>query len=467
MARYLSKEDFGFIAVAVAVSNVAFLLSSSGLGPALIQRNQLEQGHLNATAFTNIVLAILLGGVLFMIAPAIANFYEVSIELTQVIRVLCLSLIFQSFGLVGNFLLQKELKFKSLFFIETGSYFISYSTGIILATQGFGLWSVVIVFVLTSFFNALGYLYATRQYKIRSWGFRIRHLKDLYSYGLGFTLGRLNDYIANSGISFMIAKLVSFSALGVFERSFRIMMLPGRYLGQVLQKVIFSGLAKVNDDNERLLRFYERGVSLMNVIMLPLSFLMILYAREIVLVLLGPKWVEAVIPLRILFFPLGLRVSVRMCDSLLRAKGYVYKNALVKFTNSISLVILIYIGHYWDLVGICTAISITSIIYYLQMTWTIKHRFNCDRGVFFRPFKEGARLTIFAAIVTVPSYYVGLQMFEMEMFLPSLMSLSILSISAVAMFYIRPQFYGNELVDLFDNLITYPKRRKGNFTSIS
>src|SRR5690606_33340220 len=157
----------------------------------------------------------------------------------------------------------------------------------------------------------------------------------------------------------------------------------------------------------------------------------------------------------------------RMCDSLLRAKGYVYKNALVKFTNSISLVILIYIGHYWDLVGICTAISITSIIYYLQMTWTIKHRFNCDRGVFFRPFKEGARLTIFAAIVTVPSYCVGLQMFEMEMFLPSLMSLSILSISAVAMFYIRPQFYGNELVDLFDNLITYPKRRKGNFTSIS
>jgi len=111
---------------------------------------------------------------------------------------------------------------------------------------------------------------------------------------------------------------------------------PQEQVGSVIDQIMFPALARVQSDLDRLASAFEKALSLANLILLPSSVALVILAPEVVAVVLGPMWEPTVFPLQALGTVMWLKGSMRMCDSLARAMGAVYRSAARKVVYAVS-----------------------------------------------------------------------------------------------------------------------------------
>jgi O-antigen/teichoic acid export membrane protein len=457
LARVLPKSDFGLLALANVFINFAMFVTEGGLGIALIQRREVDQGHISIVMFSNILIAIFLYVIYFFSSGAIANFFN-NYDLSFILKVLSLNFIIQAFGSVSYNMSIKFMEFKKICIIETLANFLSAVMGIILVLKGMGILSVIYATLGRSFIRAGSYMLANKKNIFIFSAMTKQHFNDLYSFGVGMTLIRFNNYLNSFGFQSMIAKVVPLSALGIFERSYRIMIMPASYLGGIVDRVMFPGMSKFNDNDEKLYDYGKKMLRIVNVIMVPATALFILYTNEIVTLLLGSKWMDAVFPLRILFLSLPFRISVMMCDSVVRAKGKVYKAAYRKFLYTLVLFSSVWIASIWGIIGICLATSAAAIFNYFNMVWLIRKLFHTDYEIFFDPFIEPLKLVFIVLLLTAPVYFF-VNTFSRYYFTAFLTSFFLLVITFFLIFKIKPYVFGETVNWFIGRLSIYYKSR--------
>lgn len=143
IARFLLPSDYGTIAMLSIFMAIAQTFIDGGFINALIQKKQCSQQDYSTVFFFNIFMSIGLYGILYLCAPWIANFYNEKL-LTQVMRVIGLTLIINSLGIVQQAKLTIELNFKQQAIASFIAVLISGIVGVMLAYQGFGVWTLVI-----------------------------------------------------------------------------------------------------------------------------------------------------------------------------------------------------------------------------------------------------------------------------------------------------------------------------------
>src|SRR3954451_15354747 len=282
IARYVSKKEFGIMAITNAFINFASFFSEAGMGDALMQRrdSELEPQHKNAALFFSVLFSVIIYFILYFTAPLISLFYDNPVVnsdlfynnepiLVPVIRILGLSFIFLSLASSSLNLLQKNFKFKKVFFSDSLSLLVSNILGVVLAINHWGVWSLVYSIL---FYNVTRLIMVWILEPIPLWyGATLRHWKDLFNYGVGLTLVRLYNFISGFGIMLEIGKLVPFKTLGIFERSYRITNIPVRYLGDMLNKVMMPFMVKINDEDDKLFAFFYRSMAFSNAMLVPIS----------------------------------------------------------------------------------------------------------------------------------------------------------------------------------------------------
>jgi PST family polysaccharide transporter len=425
-----------------------------------MQRREVEPQHKNAALYFSVLVGIFFYFALFFSAPFIADFYDKPV-LQPALRVFGWSFICLSLGSSSLNLLQKNFNFKKVFFSDSLSLFASNIFGIILGFMGYGIWSLVysVLFYNTS---KVIMLWIQEPIPVRL-GASVRHWKDLLGYGMSLTLVRLNNYVNGFGISLLIGKLIPLASLGVFERSYRIMNLPGRYIGDMVQKIMMPTMVKHGETDEDLFSIFSRGLSLSNSIMVPLSVFLMVFCESVVLLLLGPNWREAIIPLTILFFNLPFRISVRLSDSLMRVRGLILKNAKRKFQYTIVLCTTIIIGSYWGLIGIAAAVTVSTAQNYFAMLLTIRRRVFPEKWteLMFKPFYSGIKLAIG---LTIPSYIIFR---VVQLFLPGtthsfIVLLAVIGVFLLYAFFRNPKLLGKDFAPVQKELMKLiNKKRKG------
>ena len=142
LARLLSPNDFGLIALVMIIIAIADVFVQSGLGTALIQKKDIDDDDFSSVFWASLLIATIIYLVIFFTAPCIANFYGKP-DLIAVIRVLTLSLFLGAFGSVQNAYIARNMLFKKLFYRGMVAMLPSGILGIALAYQGFGVWALV------------------------------------------------------------------------------------------------------------------------------------------------------------------------------------------------------------------------------------------------------------------------------------------------------------------------------------
>lgn len=475
MARLLSKSELGIFALLNSFMNFGNMLGDGGMGDALLQRKEIEKKHVVAAFYSSILLAVIIYGAVYFLAPWAGDFYKEP-QLSSSLRIFSIIFLFAAFYSASFAQLQRKFAFKKIFIADGVMLLLSNILGIIMAYYGYGYMSLVWSQIFYFGTEMLVLLYfAPIPVKL---GFNKKHWNDLIGYGTGLTFIRLNTYIANFGIVLEIGKLVSAAVLGVFDRSFRIMNIPQRFLYDMIQRVMMPAMVKKNDGAKGTFVVFSKTLSLVITTLLPLTVFLILFSKQIVLILLGKRWLEAVPLLQIFFLNLPLRTTASLGDTLMRVHGFIKLNLVRKVQNSVIIIVLIYLGYLAkdffithsaptgkdnipQLYGVAWGIFISTAISYLMMMAIIKKRiFPSDwKKLVFKPYYGGVRLAIFGVIPCFLAYYV-FQYFIKDEIIAFCSTCIFTGAIGVYLFIKKPALLGKDIAYIQGDLLSMFKKKK-------
>lgn len=340
LARMLLPSDYGVIALITVFINLANAFVQSGFGSALIQDKDSGDLEFSTIFFFSIFASIIFYIILFFGAIPISSFYKTPV-LVKVIRILAISLLFNSIYCIQNAFISKKLEFKKLFLVSTITMLISGFIGILMAYKGYGIWALVGQNLSYSFLTFLvSFLIVEWRPKFL---FSFKKLKKLYSYSWKILASNLIGTFCNNLQSLIIGKNYSTYQLGLYNRGQNFPQIITSTLDHSIQSVLFPTFSAHNDDISYIKNKMRKAISLSAYILLPCIFGMAAIAQPMVLTLLSEKWKECVFFLQIsclgfAFLPIQ-NANVTAINALGRSDIYM-KLEIIKRTITVSMLII-------------------------------------------------------------------------------------------------------------------------------
>lgn len=297
LARILSPSEFGLIgliSIFIAVSNT---LVDSGFSSALIRKVKTLNSDFNTVFYFNLCLSLLLYSVLFFIAPQISRFFDAPI-LAPITKVMGFVLIINAFGIVQKTLLIKEVDFKTQTKISLSASLISGVIGISMALKDFGVWSLVGQQVSRQICTSI-LLWVFNTWR-PSLEFSLKSFQELFGFGSKLLLSSLIDTLYRNIYYLIIGKFYSTQQLGFYTRADQFNQIFSSNLTAVVQKVSYPILCRIQNDEERLKRAYQRIIKSTMLVAFACMFGLIAIAKPLVMILIGEKWLPSVSYLQIL-----------------------------------------------------------------------------------------------------------------------------------------------------------------------
>ena len=319
IARLLDPADYGVIGMLAIFMAIAQAFVNSGFGNALIRKNDRTEVDCSTAFYFNVVAAVLLYGVLFFSAPAIAAFYKMPL-LAEVVRVYSLTLVIDSMGIVPRALRSVAVDFKTQAYASVVSVLISGLVGLWLAYSGFGVWALVWQAIIGSCVGVavIWMLARWRPLLAYSWA----SFRAMFSYGSRLLGSRLLHTVYTQASSILIGKFYTPAELGNYDRGNTLASLPSLRVSDVFNRVTFPILSKLQDDDERLKHVYHEYVAMTSLVIFFIMTLLAVVARPLVLLLLTEKWLGAVPFLRVFCFAYMFDNICLLNNNMLYVKGW-------------------------------------------------------------------------------------------------------------------------------------------------
>ena len=365
LARLLTPVDFGIISAALIVIGFCKIFASLGVGSAIIREPSVSEIQLRTGFTISTMLGLGLATLFFLISPALAALFQLE-GLAPVLRALSPIFIMDGLATIAASSLQRDLQFRTLGLIQTLSNAFGYGlVGIVLAFLGFGMWSLVVAQLMQTLIEDALTLLAKPHPKRPA--LNLKELQKLVGFGSGMTATKLANFVALQGDNFVVGRWLGAEALGLYSRAYRFMAWPANIYGDAVQTVLFPVMSQVQNDMDRLATAYRRGISLMALVLMPLSVLSILLAPELVQGLLGPKWTGVIAPFQILSVGLFFRVAYKLTGSVANAVGAVYDHAWRKTLYAGLVVAAAFVGKQFGIAGVALGVTCTIMVQTLLM----------------------------------------------------------------------------------------------------
>lgn len=347
LARLLAPSDFGLLGMILVFSSLTDILKNLGLGQAIIQNQKIGPDHLNSVFWVNIFSGLVLLLMFQGLAPLIARFYDQPV-LEDITRVYSVIYLIGSFNVVQDSLLQKNLQFKRLFIIESVSVMIGGLTALFLAWKGYGVWTLVWQYLIIAIVNSV-ILWITSSWR-PGFHFQRKALTDLKQFGTNLLGHDLLSFVSRNIDNLLIGKFLGAGALGIYSRAYFLMLQPINLTNQVLARVMFPVLTRLQGQPDEIRKAYLKSTRIVSFFVFPLVVYVFVMAEPLIRILLGEKWEEVAILLKIF--------SVYcLVDMIGVTTGWIYKS--IGRTD---------VMFRWAMVS--TAVIVTAII--IGMRWGVK-----------------------------------------------------------------------------------------------
>ena len=291
LARLLSPEDFGVIALVLIFIQLANVFIQSGFNSALIQKKNADSLDFSSVFWGSLVVTIFLYALLFFSSPFIASYYERPI-LEPALKVLGLTLFLGVFNSIQEAFIARNMLFKKLFYRSLGAIIPSGILGITLAYLGFAVWALVAQQLSNAFFIC-AIMWFTVKWR-PEFLFSFNRLKSLFSYGWKLLVSALMDVGYNNLRSLVIGKMFTPATLGFYTRGNQFPNLIISNINSSIQSVMLPALSKEQDDLIKVKKMTRRAIVTSSFIILPLMAWLAAIAEPLVLIVLGKKWLPCV-----------------------------------------------------------------------------------------------------------------------------------------------------------------------------
>ena len=368
LARLLSPADFGIAAAATFFIQLGKRMGNMGLNTALVRMKDVREEHRASVFVINLVFGLFAWTVLMLAAPSIGAFYNDE-RVTGAVRVASTIFLVNFFGAVEYAVLQRDMKFKEMAFVEwtTPVLFLPIAVG--LAWAGWGYWSLLIAQVVSNMASTCSKVYFGRwkpSLKITRVG-----VADTVPFGMGVYAKRLLTYAAENLDSLIVGGLFGVTWLGYYDKAFNAADNLSNRLS-IGSTVMFRIFAIIQDERERFVRAYTKVVLAGTIVTLPVFAGLIVAAREFIVVVFGEKWLPAVVPFQFLCAAGALRLMTAYASAAIQANGQIWSEVWRKVAQVVLVVALVFLLRPWGIAGAGLAVFIAALILALLMQGLVR-----------------------------------------------------------------------------------------------
>ncbi len=299
LARLLTPYDYGCIGMLAIFMTLAEAFIDGGFGSALIQKKQPTQEDYSTIFWWNLGMALLMYAILFVSAPAISRFYDISL-LCKVLRVQGLVLFIYAFNVVQRNQLKKKLNFKVLSIVTITTSIISLGVTIFMAYKGFGVWALVAQNLITAAIPAIVFWFFIKWRPI--WTFSKQSFKELFGFGFYMFLTHLINNFSNKIQGLLIGKVYSPAIMGYYSKAVSTEHLASSSISSIMTQVTYPLYAQAQSDLVQLGNMIRRLTMTIAYITFPLLFVLLLTAKPIFLLLYSDRWLASVPYFQVLCF---------------------------------------------------------------------------------------------------------------------------------------------------------------------
>lgn len=352
-SRILHPQDFGLVAFAAVVVGTIAVFSPSGFTDAIIQRGQMEKRHLDTVFW----LGVGAGSMLYLVILAVAVWLEGRYHdplIGTLMRVIGLKVIFDQLTIVPKALLSRSMAFRKMAMRTITASMISGVICLAVLFAGYGLWALVASQLVVSIVSCL-VSWLSVDWR-PSTGFDGKAFRDLARFG-AFSSGSQIVTSINAE-QLMIGSFMGPVALGLYNFARRIFQMMTDVMSGALNTVTYPLLSSMQDETEKLRHTYLTATFLSSSLAVPAYVGMALVADQLVPLLMGEQWTQAIIPLRALC-AVGILACIGILQSsLIRSKGHAATWMWYQVVQQILTVIVVLITYRYGIAVVSVAIAI-------------------------------------------------------------------------------------------------------------
>ena len=318
LARLLSPEDYGTVALTMVFASLALVFIDYGFGHALIQKKDIGPLEINTTFFMSISLGIILYIILFIAAPYISIFYGDPI-IKHIVRILSLILILGSVSAVQNAILSRKLEYKKIFISNSLATVISGATGIICALYNLGVWALVIQQITLRIVAMFCFAVAIK-YKPKL-QFSKEYAKASLFFSWKILASQLLTTLYNNIRSLLIGKIYTTADLAYYNKGEQFPGIVSVCTSFSFQNVMFSAYSRVQTDYERIKHMMKKSLVASSFVVCPAMLGLCAIAEPLIITVLGNNWIESVPYMQIICVAYSLTIPGSVSFQALNAIG--------------------------------------------------------------------------------------------------------------------------------------------------
>ncbi len=370
LSRLLPPEDFGIIAMIMALIAFMTLFRDMGLSTASIQKVTLSNEQVSTLFWVNVAAGLVLTALVLALSPLVAWFYSRP-ELQAVCAALSASFLITSVGAQHGAMMQRELRFLPKAIADVSGALVNLLIACTLAFKGFGYWSLAVgtiagTLTTTTLYLALGRFRVGRPR-------RGQGIREMLGFGADVTGFEIANYFSRNLDNILLGRIWGPSALGAYSRAYQLMMLPIYSLRTPINAVAFPVLSRLRSDPVAFRHYYCRVSTLLAFLSMPLMAFLCVNSRNVISVSIGDKWLS-VVPIFVLLGITGFIQPVAgLRGMVLLSLGHSRRYLIWGVLNAAAVCLSFVIGVNWGPEGIALAYALVNYaILYPSLVFSFK-----------------------------------------------------------------------------------------------
>lgn len=365
LARLLTPEDYGLIAMTVVVTGFAGIFKDAGLTAATVQSERLRHAQVSTLFWINVALGCAIAALLAAASPLVAAFYDEP-RLAPVTMALGLAFVLSGATVQHQALLRREMRFSALALIEIVSMLAGIATAVTMAYAGFTYWSLVGMTLGSAAAN-LAAVWITVRWRPGA-PRRGSNVRPMLKFGSDVLSFSVVNYFSRHADNLLIGWYWGAVPLGLYDKAYTLLLWPISQINAPVSAVAIPALSRARPDPARFRRFFLGALQMASSVSVPIVFGIVLFADEIVALWLGPQWHETAKFFRLLSLAALLSALSNPMGPLLIAAGLTRRYRQLGLITAPIIVAAFAIGLPYGPEGVAVSYSTAMALLFLP-TW--------------------------------------------------------------------------------------------------
>ncbi len=402
LARILTPEDYGMMAMVVAVTGFAGIFINLGLSTAVIQRPEINHEQVSTLFWVNTGVGALVMLIVAALSPVIAWFYQTP-ALKWVAVALSCNFLINGLAVQHQALLNRQMRFVAIAVIQVGAMIAGIAVAILAGIYGFGYWALVLNSLTISVVTVIGGWIASGWWP----GLPRRNVGvgEMIRFGSDIVGFNVVNYFARNLDNVLIGRYHGSGQLGLYSKAYQLLMMPITNLRDPMNRVAMPALSRLQNAPEEYRNYYMKFVSILAFISMPMVAFMFVCSDQIILIVLGEQWTGVGEIFKILSLVAFIQPLSSSRGVVLLTTGKSRKYLILGVISSFLLCLSFVLGIPWGAKGVATAYAISVYLIIVPFLYLSFKGTSVTVGSFFSAIYKPCLSSLFMAGVCMLTLY--------------------------------------------------------------